>query len=340
MAMARSVTSRNFWGGFWGGVFGILATAKFGAVALLAGCFLGVMLGFYYQELWNIIKVSWSTTVSGFAPITALRELRLNLFKWWGALHPYDRALWIRHAAVWTAVVLYIGMITGVIYVLANRINDEIGICPILCFSSLFLIIGGVMIREADIPSELEAKKSTRDLCYYFKIQELYSHGSFSFFARETAIAFAAILGVPALLAAIVSVFGLVLVGAAIYLSGLFAYLVMRGIYHLATQPDHWTCMTVTVTITGIVAAMAHAYLHGVALGLIALTAGLLSGFVALKTSPVLNLWFEDRPRLANVFRYPFKRHLAMLREVGRALFSPQAYQLRALSVIAYDIQS
>ncbi|MDP3727791.1 MAG: hypothetical protein Q8R35_04130, partial [bacterium] len=46
----RSMTSRNLWGGFFGGVLGILAFAWYPKL-LPVGCFFGVIIGFWYGEL-------------------------------------------------------------------------------------------------------------------------------------------------------------------------------------------------------------------------------------------------------------------------------------------------
>src|ERR1043166_7801498 len=98
---ARSTTKRNFWGGFWGGVLGILATAKLGILALMGGCLVGVLLGFYYQELWQVLKDEWATM-----KLQLIGDTGPSWAERWAALHPYDKATCIKAAAIAAAVLL------------------------------------------------------------------------------------------------------------------------------------------------------------------------------------------------------------------------------------------
>jgi hypothetical protein len=58
----RSYTSRNLLGGFFGGILGILAFALIHPSLLPAGCLLGVVIGFWYQEIWINAKADYVRT--------------------------------------------------------------------------------------------------------------------------------------------------------------------------------------------------------------------------------------------------------------------------------------
>ncbi len=54
----RSVTSRNYLGGFLGGVFGIFAFAHFGPLSMIVACLVGVIGGWWYEEIGAAISSS------------------------------------------------------------------------------------------------------------------------------------------------------------------------------------------------------------------------------------------------------------------------------------------
>lgn len=58
----RTITSRNMLGGFCGGILGILAFSIF-SLLLPVGCLLGVVIGFWYQEIWAGIKTESRKTM-------------------------------------------------------------------------------------------------------------------------------------------------------------------------------------------------------------------------------------------------------------------------------------
>ena len=59
----RSITNRNFCGGFLGGTLGILAFALVYPYLLPIGCLIGVVIGFWYQEIIQAIVDSWKETI-------------------------------------------------------------------------------------------------------------------------------------------------------------------------------------------------------------------------------------------------------------------------------------
>lgn len=113
----------------------------------------------------------------------------------------------------------------------------------------------------------------------------------------------------------------------------------MRGAYHLAMKPDHWSCLMVTLVTTGLIAWAGHSYFEGLALAFTALIAGLLSGFGPVQAHPVLHRVFERRPRLARFFARHFGQHGAMLLEMARAVVSPRRYQLKVRDVLAQAVR-
>jgi hypothetical protein len=342
--MDRSITTRNFWGGFWGGVLGILATAKFGILALMGGCLVGVMLGFYYQELGRLAVSSWNAAwLKLLGPQT-----QPSFAEQWAALHPFDRAQQIKKTAMLAAGVLLVGIeILFLSWLFPHAKDSE------LLFFIFLLTLGSVAIgsvarfaREPD-----ERSWDADNVRYYFRVQDLYGRlGGLKFFGREVVIGFASFLFFPALLGGLMAgVAGLLafmvfawpaaLALGGIAFLGLFAFGFMRGAYHLAMKPDHWSCLMVTIVTTGLIAWAGHSYLEGVALAFTALIAGLLSGFGAVQVHSVLHRVFERRPRLARFFARRFGQHGAMLLEMARALVSPRRYQLKVRDVLAQAVR-
>jgi hypothetical protein len=60
----RSVSQRNFVGAFLGGVLGILACGYLHPAVLPFGCFLGVIIGWWYQEIWQSVTDSVNHAVA------------------------------------------------------------------------------------------------------------------------------------------------------------------------------------------------------------------------------------------------------------------------------------
>lgn len=107
--MTRSVTFRNLLGGFLGGIAGILVTAWWSPYALVPAVFLGVLVGWYHQELLvaargnvrqqpltaRMKSVLVATAHSSFALKTAMQEH-------FGASLPLLRfVLWLVVAPLW-----------------------------------------------------------------------------------------------------------------------------------------------------------------------------------------------------------------------------------------------
>ncbi len=59
----RSITNRNFLGGFLGGVLGILTCALIYPLLLPVSCFVGVVIGYWYQEIFKALIDSWYETI-------------------------------------------------------------------------------------------------------------------------------------------------------------------------------------------------------------------------------------------------------------------------------------
>lgn len=133
----RTVSRRNLVGGFWGGILGILALGYLHPIALPFGCFFGVVVGWWYQEIWQstvdsfhcgIVRTqhAWNRfTTFVLTPTQKLREVRFDIgpclkvchfflfaFVWlsrrpiafvqWLKAHPMNRAYAMRTLAVLT----------------------------------------------------------------------------------------------------------------------------------------------------------------------------------------------------------------------------------------------
>lgn len=341
--MDRSITRRNFWGGFWGGVLGILATAKLGILALMGGCLVGVMLGFYYQELGQLAVTSWKAAqlkLQGHPPHRSFAEE-------WASWHPFDRAESIKAWAMGLAALLLLCIEASFIHRHSDAGLLAASVFALMC---VFLsAIGGSILRLE--PGANEARWEPKHVRYYFKVLQTYGHmGGVAFFAREFALAFLSLLVVPvgialalgaifAFVAFFIFMWPIALGLVCVPFLGLFVFSFMRGTYHLAMKPDHWSCLTVTITTTGIIAWAGQAYLEGVVLAVIALIAGLLSGFGAVQIHPVLHRWFEHRPRLARFFGRKLGQHGATLLEILRALVSPRRYQLKVRDILVQAVR-
>ncbi|MBD3360007.1 MAG: hypothetical protein GF365_04870 [Candidatus Buchananbacteria bacterium] len=74
----RSVANRNLWGGFWGGVLGILSFGLIHQYLLPIGCLLGVVSGYWYQEICQEIIRSWQQTLARWGEEYAIGQKKLR----------------------------------------------------------------------------------------------------------------------------------------------------------------------------------------------------------------------------------------------------------------------
>lgn len=107
--MTRSITLRNLLGGFLGGITGILATSWWSPYALAPAVFLGVLVGWYHQELLaaargNVEQQPLSVRLGGILAATthSSSELGFAMEKHFGDSFPLFRfVLWLVVAPLW-----------------------------------------------------------------------------------------------------------------------------------------------------------------------------------------------------------------------------------------------
>jgi hypothetical protein len=335
----RSVTRRNFWGGFWGGVVGVFATANVGVYSLVLGCLVGVVSGFYYQEIWQIAKESWQKQTA--VPAEPTRTMR----QWWNDQHPYERALMLKNLTRSIAMLLPFAALQVAMLHSFKHAPTRVDF-GILAFGMLMATGVSFMYHDAGV-REPEKGWTAEDMRAYFGLQERYLKGSAQFFvwelAKSLSVLILAVAGLVALVNAemyfVLGVLSLVGLVGAVPTAWFAVVSIVRGVYQLAMRSDHWVCLIVTTTVTAGVVILAKDALQGPTLGLTALTAGIASGAGSVQAHRMLRQWCESDPRIMTFFRLPVREHRKMLFEAVRALTSPADYQLTVRAVIAADVK-
>jgi len=324
----RSITRRNFWGGFWGGILGILAVGWIHAIALPLGCLVGVVAGFWYQEIGQItyqcfreyllrllvarrrvtrklhgtkasiyrgFRGAWIATSRGACIGTrstieyCLSKLHI-LINWLN--RSYDQDLVARRCAV----ILFGGINIGIsLFAIVYTVHGRDGISSVA--SLLWLAFGFFM---AFMPAAIVFYDRPHDVRHDELRAQGYDryvrHGWWFCFGYDMlAMLRAEVAGVLSLLFAVIfwmaaTTFVLVPVVATM--------LTLHGIYKIALRRQHWVCLVVTLLVTAASACIGHAYLHNNTFWLVALVCGCLSGTVASVAHQYLVAFFKQHRRM------------------------------------------
>ncbi|MEX1112691.1 MAG: hypothetical protein WEC84_04470 [Candidatus Andersenbacteria bacterium] len=301
----RSVTLRNVAGGFWGGILGILAFGHFGSLALPFGCFLGVLTGWWYQEIWQSARNSMSRGL-GFR-----REAQTLFARVWEWRPKTALSLvlcqgptlvqWLRSSKVHCAIAR---TLAGVAFLAFNFVwmvpltkwcfvaaatTDFGGLIflPLFPFGLLWLFIW-------DLFGNAEAGGSCFDLKFHRDWDEHGSNGAARFFARDLSRLFRRELTTVAVFGgAILLLFGAVSLHFFVVAPLAMLIGVIKGLYQVSRMTGYWLCLTVTMTVTVTTAWITHSHLgNDYVLWLTAIAAGSLSALATEALRSVLASFF------------------------------------------------
>lgn len=293
----RTVSRRNFVGAFWGGILGILAFGYLHPVALPFGCFFGVVVGWWYQEVWQSVTDSFRRGVAG-------------------TQHAWNRFMtFVQRPAVlvqWMTRQVNRWYITRTLAVLAHLALNALWVVPLCnyCFNAslkgdivsllyilslTFIIPVLVMILVILLPI-MYISHEKRQKAGYVAI------GPFRFLARDFVNLFRIEISMFLLMVGIliwfIGVGGAFLLLVAAPISVIVG--VVKGIYEVSTRAGHWLCFGTTIIVTALAAWIAYPYLNDArALWTVALFAGLTSALVTegLRRSLIWFFSISERAR-------------------------------------------
>jgi len=302
----RTVSTRNLIGAFLGGALGILAFGYLHPAVLPFGCLFGVVVGWWYEEIWKSITDSVSRGIAGtrhawsrFTTFThtPVKKLSIDIgpgltilhffvcaFVWflsrpiafirWLRAHPINRAYAIRTLAVLSYFALNILAIVSLAFA---TISKDSVVMPLL------FMIGGIGFLLGPL-GYLISDEETLKMRKFYLVWERYSaSGPFWFFIKDLVNIFRyEISSILATCGTLIWFFG---IGGAFLLLVVIPISVavgaIKGIYEVSMRAGHWLCFGTTVVVTALTAWIAYPYLNDVrVLWIAALFAGLASAVV------------------------------------------------------------
>ena len=265
----RTVSRRNFVGAFWGGTFGILAFGYLRPIALPFGCFLGVIIGWWYQEIWQSAFV--------FIPRWLLRKPTAFVQQ---LKAPSVQAYILRTVTIIIYLVLSALWVVPLVFycIKAMEAAPKESAMPILYIFSIvfaFVLVLIPFIYVYDRPENMSKMQK------FYLVQEQYATSNpFRFFTKNLANLFLyeistllAIGGMLIWFAGIGEIFLFFVIVPISVITG-----VVKGVYKVSTRGGHWLCFGTTVIVTAITAWVMYPYLNDTRiLWTVALFAGLTS---------------------------------------------------------------
>jgi len=310
----RTVLRRNFVGAFWGGVLGILAFGYLHPITLPFGCFFGVVVGWWYQEIWQsvidsfrcgVVRIqhAWNQFMTFLlTPTCKLKEVRFDIgpylkvfhffvfsFVWllrrpiafiqWLQAHPVNRAYATRTLAVLTHLALNaLWVIPLGVYCFKDVILPKDSAMPLLYICGFLFVLLPVIFTPLFM---YELDEKTPKMRKFYLVWEQYAaSGSFRFFAKDLANLFlyeiSMFLLVGGMLVWFTGIGGIFLIFVVAPISVMVG--VAKGIYEVSTRAGHWLCFGTTIVVTALTAWATHPYLDDArVLWTVALFSGLAS---------------------------------------------------------------
>ncbi|MBI2624134.1 hypothetical protein HYW67_01410 [Candidatus Parcubacteria bacterium] len=356
----RSISRRNYWGGFWGGVLGIFAFSWHAAL-LPVGCFVGVVAGFWYQEIGRAVAESLKTVqrqlgdvrFRGVAYLARAARTASALTGWILAVvkfacrvaslvcafarivrrhvPTYGRVVqWLsRHpmnrAYALFAVAAAIWAMPGVFYAL--RVERWIRALPGDTQGLILVFVGVVFGYPLTILLTLSpwwlGDPVERAACFYRWWARYAAYGNAKFLLYQFVLLVRNHLAVVVFW--MVTIAGIV--SAVVGLVGFMVFLtlvgLLRGVYRVTKDGGHWLCFGVTLIVTGAAAWLTNPHLHGVGLWLVALITGCASGVAAEGARRIAASVFERHPALLEFLYRSTEEHMGNgCKVIGRG-FAP-----------------
>ncbi len=312
----RSITNRNLAGGFWGGILGILLCSHHWSL-LPVGCLIGVVAGFWYQEIiekfkadWVVTKADWKrhaaqTKKSFLRPwrvykVVCRRINRVKNKEFLGTFDFVEKAIrWILFAFFW----IISKIVQAITWPTKNAYNGMITmtVATYVCFIMATIYILFEPIYNAELNSDPASRGTYFLLCSVglllthavtFGHQLIYLGEKRDRLLKLSAIEF---LGFQLLHTTWIffrvlccAIIGILYLGAgAIITLGFIALPILAAVQlsrawlKFAQQKAHWLCFAACLVMTTATAIICHNHLQGPLLWFAALVAGTLSGLAA-----------------------------------------------------------
>jgi hypothetical protein len=263
--------SSNFRGACLGGFLGILGCGLIAPAWIIVGCFVGVILGYYWFQLGSILKEAGSVLRAEVATQQAS--------------HPMDN-VWLPKCL---AAIAYFAIHFLVArYVFCNALAEKTAVAVCLCI--VIPMIQFLMIMIGYSMGSLWGEKSYADLRRYFREYEILSNrGMIGLFAYDLGRRFTmGLYGFWYFVATTMVMAALGPLTLALVAIVTALVLVLKGIYSLLQRPDHRLCLTVTLIVTSVMAWLFRGSLHGMGLWLVALATGILAGLTTETVSKLV----------------------------------------------------
>jgi hypothetical protein len=324
----RTASQRNFIGAFLGGILGILAFGYLHPVVLPFGCFFGVIIGWWYREIWQSIadtvpqsitrmKRFWSRFIIFIlTPAKHLKKLKFDLSPEakfvhfvlfsvvWLVRRPIFFVRWLRTHQMNCVYILRTFSI--ILYAVLNALW---AIPFVICwFKAIdgapresvmpFLFMLGVMAIAAVITVGpfvfLPGSYMPRMQKFYHDWENYAKYGPLRFFLKDLTGFFLCEISTFLFLAGVLIWFtsagGIFVVLVVTPISVLIG--AVKAIFRVVTKKGHWLCFGVTVVITGFSAWLTNPYFDNVRiLWAVALLTGIASG-IATEAVRRFLVWF------------------------------------------------
>lgn len=266
MNKSRSVRARNVCGGFLGGVLGILACGFLHPLWLPVGCFLGVVIGWWYEDI--LLTIGW--TMRGVWPLSNMAHAignRLSLRKRWRICR-------------FVAQIFLAAQAISVLLVCALCIEDPSA--PVWAVTGYYMFVGVLIAAFANQDIEPATLHASYDfyLLHGFLLSLLreiwlllQEHWQCTFFVTVMLVQYLVVMPIVAMM--------LLPVAACVGF--------IKGVYLVSRHKGHWPCFIVTLTVTTMCAIAVHPHMSDpLMLWLSALAAGCLSGGLTEALRPLL----------------------------------------------------
>ena len=366
----RTVSGRNLAGAFWGGLLGILGFGYLHSIALPVGCFLGVIVGWWYQEIWQ-------STVDGFHRgvdvwrrfttfvLTVPGKLKAKLLQhvaflypvflaiaWlvrgpatfirWLCAHPMNREKTVRLVAIVTYWMLNAGWVTPIVLAYKGQIDyahsigkeaDEVSLYPFM--GLLLTLITGLMMPLMILDLREKVPPMRRFYCAWEKYA---ARGPLRVFLDHLVSMFRAHIAFLLFMAGVLVWFGSigVLLTAFAVVPILAVVGIAKGVYEACTRAGHWLCLGTTVATAAISAWVTQPYLADArVLWIVALLTGLASA-IATEVLRRALVQILDKKAMQGLIATPCTNRMAAIWELFMRLTDP--LEKHILDKLRYEV--